>query len=160
MQVFEGRPDGAGKRVAVVATRWNEFVVKELLDGALDELRRSGDPEVVVVRVPGSWEVPPAVAALLETGGWDAVVVVGCILQGATHHAEQLAGDVAGALMAMQNAYGVPIGWAVLTPEDAGQAMDRAGLKMGNKGREAVLAALEAADLLGQLRAGVVEPED
>ncbi|MCC6403518.1 MAG: 6,7-dimethyl-8-ribityllumazine synthase [Fimbriimonadaceae bacterium] len=149
-----GTPDGAGKHVGIVVARWNELVTKELLEGCLDELRRCGGPEVTVVRVPGSWEIPLAATALVERGEVDGVVALGCILQGETAHAGQLAGDVAGALMALQNASGVPVAWGVLTPETAAQALDRAGLKHGNKGREAAAALLETASALEQLRGG------
>lgn len=151
---LEGSPDGTGKHVGVVVARWNELVTKELLEGCLDELRRSGGPEVTVVRVPGSWEIPLAATALVERGDVDGIIALGCILQGETGHAGQLAGDVAGALMALQNASGVPVAWGVLTPESAAQALDRAGLKQGNKGREAAAAVLETVSILAQLRGG------
>lgn len=152
MEEVVGRADGAGKRVGVVVARWNELVTKELLEGCLDELRRCGGPEVTVVRVPGSWEIPLAATALVERGDVDGVIALGCILQGETSHAGQLAGDVAGALMALQNASGIPVAWGVLTPETPEQALDRAGLKAGNKGREAASALLETVSVLAQLR--------
>jgi 6,7-dimethyl-8-ribityllumazine synthase len=154
MDTVEGRAEGQGKHVGVVVARWNELVTKQLLEGCLDELRRCGDPQVTVVRVPGSWEIPLAAAALVERGDVDGIVALGCILQGETSHAGQLAGDVSGALMSLQNASGVPVAWGVLTPETPEQALDRAGLKAGNKGREAALAVLETVSVLSQLRGG------
>jgi 6,7-dimethyl-8-ribityllumazine synthase len=150
---FRGRMDATGKRFAIVVSRWNELVTKELLSGALEELARFGDPEVEVVHVPGTWEMPSAVKALVDRqeNRPDAVIALGCILQGQTPHAKLLAGDVAGALMGMQVASGVPIAWGVLTPDDQDQALDRAGLKFGNKGREAAAAAVEMASVLEQL---------
>lgn len=146
--------DAAGKRVAIVVSRWNELVTKELLDGALSELKRLGDPEVEVVHVPGTWEIPPVVKGLLsrpEGKRPSAVIALGCILQGQTPHAQLLGGDVGGALMGLQTQYGVPIAWGILTPDTQDQALDRAGLKLGNKGREAAQAAIEAAGVLEQL---------
>lgn len=145
--------DAAGKRLAIVVSRWNELVTKELLDGALSELRRCGDPEVEVVHVPGTWEMPPVIKALVTRSANrpDAVIALGCILQGQTPHAKLLSSDVGGALMSLQIAHGVPIAWGVLTPESQDQALDRAGLKLGNKGREAAQAAVEAASLLEQI---------
>ena len=144
--------DAAGRRVAIVVSRWNELVTKELLAGALDELRRYGDPEVTVVHVPGTWEVPPVVARLLTSVEKpDAVVALGCILQGQTPHAAILGGDVGGALMALQVEHQVPVAWGILTPDTQEQGLDRAGLKMGNKGREAALAAIETMSVLRSL---------
>jgi 6,7-dimethyl-8-ribityllumazine synthase len=145
MKELRASMNASGKRFGVVVTRWNEIVTKELLEGALDTLAAHGDPEVVVVRTPGSWELPLAAKRLIETHQVDAVVALGCILQGETGHAKLLAADVARALMDLQMATGVPVAWGVLTPDTAGQALERAGLKMGNKGREAALAAVEMA---------------
>lgn len=143
-----------GRRFAIVVSRWNEFVTKELLEGAVSELGRYGSPEIEVVHVPGTWEAPVAVKALLERAEPpDAVIVLGCILQGQTTHAALLGGDVSGALSRLQLDTGVPIAWGVLTPDTAEQALDRAGMKHGNKGREAAQAAVEMADLIAQLRA-------
>jgi len=145
--------NAAGKRFAVVVSRWNEFVTKQLLEGALAELARHGEPEVDVVHVPGTWEVPAAIRAVLERPDRpDSVLALGCILQGQTTHARLLGADVSSALSQLQIEYGVPIAWGILTPETMDQALDRSGLKLGNKGREAALAAIEMADLLAQIR--------
>lgn len=159
MNHIQGRPDGTGRKVGIVYARWNELAVRPLLEGALDELRRHGDPEVVVVEVPGSWEAPPAATALVEAGV-DAVIALGCILQGATPHAAQLAANVSNSLMALQNATGVPVSWGILTPETQEQALERAGMKVGNKGREAALAALEMVEVLARARMGFGEPSE
>jgi 6,7-dimethyl-8-ribityllumazine synthase len=144
-----------GLRFAVLASRWNELVTKELLEGALDELARHGAKDVEIVHVPGTWEVPSAAAALVGRKGSDrpdAVVALGCILQGETPHARLLAVDVSYGLMSLQIGSGVPIAWGILTPETMEQAWDRSGLKLGNKGREAALAAIEMANLVRELR--------
>jgi 6,7-dimethyl-8-ribityllumazine synthase len=146
--------DATGKRIAIVVSRWNELVTKELLDGALSELKRLGDPSVEVFHVPGTWEMPPVVAAILsrrEDRRPHAVIALGCILQGQTPHAALLGGDVGSTLMSLQTAHGIPVAWGVLTPDTQDQALDRAGLKLGNKGREAAQAAVEAASVLEQV---------
>jgi 6,7-dimethyl-8-ribityllumazine synthase len=146
--------DASGKRFAVVVSRWNELITKALLEGALDELGRHGAEAVEVVHVPGSWEIPAAAATLAELPAEtrpNAIIALGCILQGATVHAQILAGDVANELMRLQTDRGVPIAWGVLTPVDMEQAKERAGLKFGNKGREAALAAIEMASVRDQL---------
>lgn len=146
--------DASGKRFAIVVSRWNELVTKELLSGALDELRRFGNPAVEVVHVPGTWEMASIVKRLVtreEKVRPHAVIALGCILQGATAHAGLLGSDVSSALMALQVESGVPITWGVLTPDSVEQALDRAGMKHGNKGREAAAAAIEAANLLERL---------
>jgi len=150
---IEGRFDAGGKRFAIVVSRWNELVTKELLDGALSELRKCGNPEVEVIHVPGTWEMPVVVRALVTRAvdRPNAVIALGCILQGQTPHAKLLGADVGGALMNLQVTYGVPVAWGVLTPDTAEQGLDRAGLKFGNKGREAALAAVETASLLEQI---------
>lgn len=146
--------DGSGLRVAIVVARWNELVTKELVEGTRDELARHGAAVAGVVQVPGTWELPVAIKTLLDMRERpDALVALGCIMQGQTAHASLLGGDVGSALMALQVQYGVPIAWGVLTPDDQAQALERAGLKMGNKGREAALAAIEMANLVRGLAA-------
>ena len=138
-----------GRRFAIVASRWNEIVTKQLVEGAIDELGRYGLPEVEVIHVPGTWEIPPTIKKLLGTNHKpDAIIALGCILQGQTAHAQLLGADVGSALMALQVESQIPISWGILTPETLDQAFDRSGAKLGNKGREAALAALEMAGLL------------
>ena len=151
MKVIEGRLDASDRKIGIVVSRWNELVTNALLDGALDTLRTCGDPDVIVVRVPGSWEIPLAARGLIDRQGVHGVVALGCILQGETPHARLLASDVGSALMALQNETGVPISWGVLTPDSADQALDRAGLKHGNKGREAALSTIEMVSLLSHI---------
>lgn len=145
--------DGKGKRFAVIVSRWNELVTKELLEGALELFKRHGDPDVEVIHVPGTWEIPVAARALLSRDKKrpDAIVALGCILQGQTPHAKLLGSDVGGALMGLQVETGVPIAWGVLTPDNQEQALDRAGLKHGNKGREAASAAIEMAAVVSEI---------
>lgn len=151
MKQIEARMDASGKTFGVVVSRWNELITKELLEAALETLRKHGKPDVVLVQVPGTWEIPPAAKALIERKKVDGVVALGCILQGATVHAQMLASDVGSALMGIQVATGVPVAWGILTPESQEQALERAGLKHGNKGREAALACIEMVSVLSQI---------
>lgn len=143
---LRAKMDANGKRVAVVVSRWNELVTKELLAGAIETLNAHGVEEITVAHVPGTWEIPVVAKHLLETH--DGLVALGCILQGQTPHAKLLGSDVGSALMSLQVATGKPIGWGILTPDTQEQALDRAGLKHGNKGREAASAVIEVLGLL------------
>lgn len=151
MNKLGARMDAQGMHIAVIAAKWNELVTDALVQGAIETLEAHGNPEITLVRVAGTWEIPPIAAALIERKKVDAVVALGCILQGATTHAALLAGDVSSALMSLQTRTGVPIAWGILTPENQEQALERAGMKLGNKGREAALAAIESASLLKEI---------
>jgi len=153
MEPIRGQMNGTGKRFAVIVSRWNELITKELLEGAVEALKQHGDPVVEVVNVPGTWEIPIAALSLTKRtqNRPDGIVALGCILQGQTTHAQLLGGDVSSALMRIQLDTGIPIAWGILTPDTAEQALDRAGMKHGNKGREAALAALEMANVVAAL---------
>jgi len=152
VNVVQGNLSAAGRKFAIVVSRWNELVTKELLDGALSELERYGAADVDIVHVPGTWEIPVAVRALANRKEKPSgIIALGCILQGQTPHAQLLGGDVGSALMGLQVSTGIPIAWGILTPDTQDQALDRAGLKLGNKGREAALAAIEMASVLEQI---------
>lgn len=151
--MIEGNMDASGLRFAVVASRWNEFVTERLVEGALRAFRMHGQPNVEVVWVSGAWEIP--IAALSATrAGVNGVVCIGCILQGATIHAQQLSNGVAAALGELTLRTGVPMTWGVLTCATQEEAIERAGMKLGNKGEEAALAAIEAASVRAQLSTG------
>lgn len=141
-----------GRRFAIVVSRWNEIVTKELTEGAIDELARYGVPEVDVIHVPGTWEIPPVIKKLVNSENPpQGVIALGCILQGQTAHAQLLGADVGSALMQLQVESTIPVAWGILTPETLDQAFDRSGAKLGNKGREAAQAAIEMAGLLEQI---------
>ena len=152
METIDGKMDASAMRIAIVVSRWNEYVTRELLAGAIDTLTRHGCADVTVVHVPGTWEMPLAIQTLLEARKPDAVIALGCILQGATSHAQMLANDVSSALMQLQMERDLPLAWGVLTPESQEQAIERSGMKLGNKGREAALAAIEAVSVQRGLR--------
>jgi 6,7-dimethyl-8-ribityllumazine synthase len=146
---LEGQLNAAGKRFAIVVSRFNAFITERLLQGALDGLRRSGaeNERIAVIRVPGSFEIPSAARTLAETGKYDAVICVGCLLRGDTAHYDVIVNEVTRGIGQSAQETGVPHAFAVLTCETLEQAIDRAGLKMGNKGFEAALAAVEMANL-------------
>jgi 6,7-dimethyl-8-ribityllumazine synthase len=144
----------AGLRFAVVVSRFNSFITDRLLSGALDALEAAGASaeDIEVVRVPGSFEIPLAAKKLAEAARADAVIAIGCVLRGETAHFDYVASEVARGLQLAQLDTGVPIIFCVLTCDTLEQAIDRAGLKSGNKGHEAGVAAIEMANLARQLR--------
>jgi len=146
---IKGQLNATGKRFAIVVSRFNSFITERLLQGALDGLRRAGadNQDIGIIRVPGSFEIPLAARTLADTGKYDAVICVGCLLRGDTAHYDVIVNEVTRGIGQSAQETGVPHAFAVLTCETLEQAIDRAGLKMGNKGFEAALAAVEMANL-------------
>jgi 6,7-dimethyl-8-ribityllumazine synthase len=134
-----------GSRFAIVAGRFNAFIVERLVDGAIDALLRHGaDPKNVrVVRVPGSWEIPLVCSRLAKSGKLDAIVAVSAVIRGGTPHFEYVAAEVAKGVASVAMQTGVPVSFGVLTTDSIEQAIERAGTKAGNKGFDAALAAIE-----------------
>jgi 6,7-dimethyl-8-ribityllumazine synthase len=153
MAEFIGVPSGAGRRVVIVAARFNEHVTQKLVDGATEACLKHGArlEDVDVIWVPGAWELPPAVARALQTERYDAVVAVGAVVRGETPHFDVVAGESSRGLALLQGEFGVPIGLGVLTCDTMEQAEARAGGAHGNKGWDAAVAALEMTDLFGRL---------
>jgi 6,7-dimethyl-8-ribityllumazine synthase len=145
----ESRLDSTGMKFAVIVSRFNAFITERLLTGAADALRRTGAlvQDIEVVRVPGAFEIPSAAKMLAETGTYNALIAIGCLLRGETAHYDVIVNEVTRGIGEVSLATGIPIGFGVLTCDTLEQAIDRAGLKMGNKGFEAALAALELATL-------------
>jgi 6,7-dimethyl-8-ribityllumazine synthase len=155
----EGDLSAADMRFAIVVARWNAVITERLLEGALDALLRSGAQRsaIEVVRVPGAWEVPAAARTIANRGGTgkvDAIVTLGCLLRGETAHYEAIYNEVARGIGQSQQETGVPHSFGVLTCETLEQALDRAGIKAGNKGFEAALAAIEMVSLNHKLEQG------
>ena len=152
----ERRGDLAGKglRLAIVVSRFNSFITERLLSGALDALTRAGADEkkVEVVRVPGSFEIPVAAKTLAQSGRYDALITLGCIIRGETQHFDYISAEVTRGIQLAALETGVPISFGVLTTDTLEQAVDRAGAKSGNKGAEVALAAVEMANLLKSAR--------
>jgi len=148
-QVGEGKLDASAKRFGIVVSRFNTFITERLLGGALDALRRTGarDQDITIMRVPGAFEVPSAARGLAASGRTDAVICLACIIRGETSHYEHLANEVTRGIGQSAQETGVPHAYGVLTCDSLEQAIDRAGLKMGNKGWDAALSAVEMANL-------------
>ena len=148
-ELGQGKLDASGRRFGVVISRFNAFITERLLAGALDALRRAGarNQDVHVIRVPGAFEVPSAARALAQGGKVDAVICLACIIRGETSHYEHLANEVTRGIGQSAQETGVPHSYGVLTCDSLEQAIDRAGLKMGNKGWDAALSAVEMASL-------------
>ncbi|HKD83247.1 MAG TPA: 6,7-dimethyl-8-ribityllumazine synthase [Terriglobales bacterium] len=157
----EGRLDGRGKRFALVVSRFNSFVTERLLDGALQALRQCGTAgsDMTIAHVPGAFEIPSAARSLAETGKYDAIICIGCLLRGDTLHYEVIANEVTRGVGQSAQETGVPHAFAVLTCDTLQQAIDRAGLKAGNKGFEAGLAAVEMASLRGMVTNSAGAPD-
>jgi 6,7-dimethyl-8-ribityllumazine synthase len=151
---IRGAASAAGLRFALVVSRFNSFITDRLLAGALDALEAAGGaPETItVVHVPGSFEIPLTAKKLAEAGRTDAVIAIGCILRGETAHFDYVASEVARGIQLAQLDTGVPVIFCVLTCDTLEQAIDRAGLKSGNKGYDAGVAAIEMANLAKKLR--------
>ncbi len=151
---IEGALSAAGKTFGVVASRFNDFIVKALLEGALDAVRRHGGDvgSVDVVWVPGSYEIPIAAAEMAKTGRYDAVICLGAVIRGSTAHFDYVAGGAANGISSVALQTGVPTIFGVITTETIEQAIERAGTKMGNKGFEAAVSAIEMADLLPRIK--------
>jgi 6,7-dimethyl-8-ribityllumazine synthase len=145
----EGDLNARGMRFGVVVSRWNSFITERLLQGSLDALRRSGasTQDITVVRVPGAFEIPSQARTLAESGKYDAIVTLGCLIRGETTHYEHISTEVTRGIGQSAQETGVPHTYGVLTCENLEQALDRAGLKAGNKGFEAAISAVEMVSL-------------
>jgi 6,7-dimethyl-8-ribityllumazine synthase len=155
MASFEGGLRATGKRFAIVVSRFNSFITERLLAGAIDGLVRCGAKRFEaypITRVPGAFEIPLAARKLAETGKYDAIICLGCLLRGDTAHYDVIVNEVTRGIGQSAQETGVPHAFGVLTCENLEQAIDRAGLKMGNKGFEAGLAAVEMASLTDGIR--------
>jgi len=157
---IEGGLSGAELRFGIVVSRFNSFITERLLAAAVDALERAGaaGKDVEVVRVPGSFELPLTAKKLAATGKYDALIAIGCVIRGETSHYDYVCSETARGLQLAQMDTGVPIMFCVLTCDTLEQAIDRAGLKGGNKGFEAGLAAIEMAHLSRKIRGGQAKP--
>jgi len=152
---IEGDLSAANKRFAIVVARWNAVITDRLLQGSLDALTRSGCPlqSIDIIRVPGAWEIPSAARTLAETRKYAAIITLGVLLRGETAHYEAIYNEVARGIGQSQQDTGIPHAFGVLTCENLEQALDRAGLKAGNKGFEAAIAAIEMASIQQKISA-------
>jgi len=155
MQILEGQLIARDVRIVILAARFNELIVRNLVEGAVDALKRHGatESDIHVVRVPGAFELPLAAQQLAKSRRYDGIVALGAVIRGQTPHFDFVCRECASGLNRVSLDHGVPIGFGVLTCDTVDQALDRAGGKSGNKGADAVLATLEMVNLRRQLEA-------
>jgi 6,7-dimethyl-8-ribityllumazine synthase len=153
-RTYEGKVLAKGKRFGIVVARFNEFVSERLLEGAQDGLLRHGadEKDITVVRVPGSFEIPYAANRLAKSKKFDAVICLGAVIRGTTPHFEYVASEVAKGVASTSLSTGVPTIFGVITADSIEQAIERAGTKEGNRGRDAAITAIEMADLFARLK--------
>lgn len=154
--VIEGNYQVSGKKVALVAGRFNAFITKNLVDGAVDTLVRHGidDSAITLVWAPGAFEIPLVVKKVAGTGQYDAVIALGCVIRGGTPHFDYVAGEAAKGIGQLALQCEIPVLFGILTTDSIEQAIERAGTKAGNKGADAAMAALEMMSLMEQLGRG------
>ncbi|MBV8771763.1 MAG: 6,7-dimethyl-8-ribityllumazine synthase [Deltaproteobacteria bacterium] len=152
-QALEGALRAEGLRFGIVASRWNDLIVSRLIGGAQEILRKlgAGEEAVTLVRVPGSFEIPLVAKKMAASGRYDAIICLGAIIRGATSHYDHLAAGVTKDLSAVALQTGVPVAYGIITADTVEQAIDRAGVKVGNKGFEAAMTAIEMANLVKEL---------
>jgi 6,7-dimethyl-8-ribityllumazine synthase len=153
-KVIEGNMIAKGKKFAVVASRFNDFLTKELVSGCVDTLVRHGasDQDLTITWVPGAFEIPLVAQKLAKSKSFDAVVCLGTVIRGATPHFDYIASEVAKGIAHVSQDTGIPVIFGVITADTIEQGVERAGTKDGNKGRDAALSAIEMVNLLNQLK--------
>jgi 6,7-dimethyl-8-ribityllumazine synthase len=152
-KVFAGALRAEGFRFAILASRWNDLIVSRLIGGAQDALVRLGarNDQLSLVRVPGSFEIPLACGRLARSGKYDAIICVGAVIRGETPHFDYIAGEVTKGIAQISLETGVPVSYGIITADTVEQAINRAGVKAGNKGFEAAMSAVEMVNLLKEL---------
>ena len=148
-KVLEGKIDAKGLKFGLVVSRFNDFISDRLLGGALDALTRNGADEknLSIVKVPGAFEIPLAAKKMANSGMYDAVICLGCVIRGATPHFEYISAEVAKGIAKVSLESGVPVSFGVITADNLEQAIERAGTKAGNKGWDAAISAIEMINL-------------
>jgi 6,7-dimethyl-8-ribityllumazine synthase len=154
-KVLEGKFGAEGKKIAIVVSRWNEFIVNKLVEGAIDALKRHNadtENDVTIVYCPGSYELPLVVQKMAETKKYDAVIALGAVIRGATPHFDYISAEVTKGIAQVGLDSGIPCIFGVLTTDSIEQAIERAGTKAGNKGFEAAMSAIEMANLFDEIK--------
>jgi len=144
----------AGKKFAIVVSRFNSFVVERLLEGAIDALKRHGsvaDDDITVVKVPGAYELPVVAKRIAQKGEFDGIIALGAVIRGGTPHFDFVAGECNKGLAQVAMEFTLPVAFGVITTDTIEQAIDRAGVKVGNKGAEAALSAIETVSVLAKI---------
>lgn len=159
VQALSGEVSARGVRIAIVASRFNAFIVERLIEGALDVLRRTGGQaaSATVIRCPGAFEIPPLARRCADSGRFDAILCLGAVIRGSTPHFDYVAGEAAKGIAQVAMSAKVPVIFGVLTTDTIEQAVERAGTKAGNKGADAALAALEMVSLYRQIKAELTD---
>lgn len=154
MVIHEGNLSAAKFKFAIVAGRFNDFIVKSLMEGAVDCLKRHNCPDnnIEIFKVPGAFEIPITADKILATDKFDAVICLGAVIRGATPHFDHVSNAVSSGIAQVGLKYGTPVIFGVLTTDNIEQAIERAGTKAGNKGWDASMAAIEMADLFNQMK--------
>ena len=149
-KVIEGKLSAKGVRFGLVVSRFNDFINKRLMEGALDALNRHGaeDKNISIIKVPGSFEIPLMAKKLADSGNYDAVICLGAVIRGATPHFEYISAEVTKGIAQVALDTGVPISFGILTTDNIEQAIERAGTKSGNKGWDAAISAIEMVNVL------------
>jgi 6,7-dimethyl-8-ribityllumazine synthase len=154
MNIIEGSFEAKGKKIAIVVSRFNHFIVDSLLEGAIDALKRHGnvnDNDITVVRVPGAYELPLVAKKVAAKGESDAIIAIGAVIRGGTPHFDFVAGECNKGLAQVCLDAEIPVSFGVITTDSIEQAIERAGTKAGNKGAEAALGALEMVNVLDKI---------
>jgi 6,7-dimethyl-8-ribityllumazine synthase len=153
-KIFEGKISAEGFRFAIVVSRFNDFISSKLLEGAMDALKRHGVDErkVSIIKVPGSFEIPSAAKRLAKSDKHDAIICLGAVIRGATPHFDFIAAEVAKGVASVALESDIPVTFGVLTTDNLEQAIERAGSKVGNKGWDAAVSAMEMVNLFSQLK--------
>jgi 6,7-dimethyl-8-ribityllumazine synthase len=148
-QIIDAKLSAQGKKFGIIVSRFNDFITSRLVDGALDALVRSGanDEDILVVRVPGAFEIPLAALKMAEQKKYDAIICLGAVIRGATSHYDYVCAEVSKGIASVSLETGIPVMFGIVTTETIEQAIERAGTKAGNKGFEAALGAIEMANL-------------
>jgi 6,7-dimethyl-8-ribityllumazine synthase len=156
VKTFEGKLLAKGLKFGIVVSRFNSFIGERLLEGAMDALRRNGAEEgdCAVARVPGSFEIPLAAKKMVKSGRYDAIICLGAVIRGATPHFAYIASEVTKGIATLTLEHEVPISYGVLVTDTIEQAIERAGTKVGNKGFDAAMSAIEMANLLKEIGKG------
>ena len=154
VKTMEGNLIAKGKKFGIIASRFNDFITKELVDGCLDTLARHGanSEELVVTWVPGAFEIPVIAQRLAKSKSYDAIICLGTVIRGSTPHFEYIAQEAAKGIAKVSLDTGLPVIFGIITADTIEQAVERAGKKEGNKGRDAALSAIEMVDLLTQIK--------
>lgn len=153
-RTFEGRISAEGFSFAIIVSRFNDFISSKLVDGALDALKRHGmdDEKLTLVKVPGAFEIPMTAKRLVKTGKYDAVICLGAVIRGATPHFDYVAAEVSKGIASVSLESNIPVTFGVLTTDNIEQAIERAGSKVGNKGWDAAIAAMEMVNLYKEIK--------